>query len=361
MIVAASGLVGCGSGGADDESKESKSEAVTALGCVEPRDGIVSVTGMPGDRVDVLHVAVGQEVEQNDVLATFASRPLKEIEIRSIEAQLREAEARREAERELANVRITRSALELQQARQCKDDIEVLEKKVALAAANSQSAEDDLNRATKLPDDLVSAQSRTRFSLLAQKARLELAAAEAELKKARRDCDFGVSVGDAGLAGAKAAKTQTLTAVPVESLRAALELAQEQLARTQLLAPQDGTILQILVREGELVGPLPMLRLANLRQMVVVAEVHKSDVKRLHPGQSAWINSDAFRAPYDTRGLQGKVEQIGRMIAAPALGGLSPSARIKKRVVEVRILLDPEDARQAAEFVGLEVNVTFTD
>ena len=147
----------------------------------------------------------------------------------------------------------------------------------------------------------------------------------------------------------------------VESLRAALELAREQLARTQLLAPQDGTILQILVREGELVCPLPILRLANVRQMVVVAEVHKSDIKRLQLGQKARIQSDAFRAPYHSQGLYGTVVQIGRMITAPKLGGLSPSARIKKRVIEVRIQLDPQDAEQAAEFVGMEVDVTFSD
>jgi HlyD family secretion protein len=361
IAVSTSSLVGCGSGGTDGGATEPASDKVTALGRLEPRDGIVNATGTPGDRLDVLHVAAGQDVDQDEVLATFASRPLKKIEVRSIEAQLREAEARRQAEIELANARITRSELELQQAKQVKDDIAVLEKRVEVATANLQLAEKDLRRVTTLPDDLVSEQNRERYCLLRQKAELELAAAKAEHEKALRDSKFGISAGEASLSAAKATKTQTLTAVPIESLRAGLELAQEQLAGTQLLAPQEGTILQILVREGEMVGSLPILRLANLEQMVVVAEVHESDVKRVHLGQKARIESDAFRTPYDTQGLHGTVERIGRLISAPTLGGLSPSARIKRRVMEVRILIDPEDTPQAAEFVGMEVNVTFSD
>jgi HlyD family secretion protein len=101
--------------------------------------------------------------------------------------------------------------------------------------------------------------------------------------------------------------------------------------------------------------------MANLRQMVVVAEVHESDVKRLRVGQDARIESDAFVAPYDKQGLHGTVQQICQIISAPTLGGLSPSARLKRRVIEVRILLDTKSARQAAEFVDMEVDVTFSD
>ena len=82
-------------------------------------------------------------------------------------------------------------------------------------------------------------------------------------------------------------------------------------------------------------------------------------VASIHP-YSILANSRAFRAPYDEQGLRGTVERISRMISSPALKSLDPFAPADRRVIEVRILLDPEDARQAAEFVGLQVDITFS-
>jgi HlyD family secretion protein len=317
------------------------------------------LSGVAGDRVAQLHVTAGQQVKAGEVLAVFAGRSLKQTELRSLDAQLREAQARREAEQTFADARIARAKLVWQRAQKVKSDLEVLGKRVEVAAANSQLNEKDLARLTSLPADLVPEQKRERHILLLQKSQLELAAAETEFERAIRDSDYLIASAAAELEAAQAAKTQALAAIPIESLQAAREAAAEALGRTQLLAPCDGTVLQVLAKVGETVGQTPLLQMANLTQMVVVAEVDQIDAKRLRVGQKAVASSRALRSPYDEQGLHGTVEQIGRMICTPALKSLDPSARAGGRVVEVRILLHPEDARQAAEFLNLHVDVKF--
>jgi HlyD family secretion protein len=342
----------------DDGVREVVDE-LAALGRVVPRDGVIAVSGVAGDRIAELRATVGQRVTQGEVLAVFESRSLKENELQALDAQLREALARREAEQQFADARIERAKLALEQAQKSKDDVEVFGKKVEVAATTSQLTEKDLARLVSLPEDLVPEQKQERQMLLLQKTKLELAAAEAEFERAVRESDFNIATATAELAAAEAARTQVLAAIPVDSLRAAKDAAEKQLERTQLVAPADGTVLQVLANVGETVGQTPLLQMANLKQMVVVAEVPETDVKRLQVGQNAVVHSKAFRAPYDEQGLHGTVEQIGRMISTPTLKGLDPPAESDLRVVEVRILLSAEDAPQAAEFVNLQVGVTF--
>jgi HlyD family secretion protein len=324
-----------------------------------PSDGIVAVSGTIGDQIADVRATVGQEVTKGEVLAVFESRPLKENELQALDAQLREALARREAEQQYADARIKRAELALDQAVKAKADVEVFGKKVEVAASNAQLTEKDVARLVSLPDDLVPPQKEERQILLLQKTKLELAAAEAEFERAVRESDYNITAAKAELAAAQAARAQVLAAIPVDSLRAAKAAAEQQLERTQLVAPADGTVLQVLAKVGETVGQTPLIQMANLQQMVVVAEVYETDVKRLQVGKKAVVHSNAFREPYDKQGLQGTLEQIGRMISTPALKSLDPFAKSDRRVVEVRILIDPEDTAQAAEFVNLQVDVTF--
>ena len=67
--------------GADSDGQVSAGAQVVALGRVEPRDGVIDLHGLAGDRLMTLDIAVGQEVKQGDALAVFESRALKEIEL----------------------------------------------------------------------------------------------------------------------------------------------------------------------------------------------------------------------------------------------------------------------------------------
>jgi len=346
-------------GSSNDPGATGSTDQVAALGRIVPRNGIIAVSGTLGDRIADVRATVGQQVAAGEVLAVFESRPLKENELQALDAQLREAEARRDAEQQYAEARIKRMELAVQQAEKAKADVALFGKKLEVAASNAQLTKKDLARLVSLPEDLVPPQKRERQQLLLQKTQLELAVAEAELERAARESDYNITAAKAELAAAEAAQAQVLAAIPVDSLRAAKAAAEKQLGRTQLVAPHDGTVLQVLAKVGETVGQTPLIRAANLQQMVVVAEVYETDVKRLQVGQQAVVHSQAFRDPYDQQGLHGTVEQIGRMISPPTLKRPDPLPKSDRRVVEVRILLDPNDTRQAAEFVNLQVDVTF--
>jgi HlyD family secretion protein len=308
-----------------------------------------------------LLVTPAQEVKAGDVLAVFASRTLRELELQAANTQLAEAESRREAEQALADARIEQAKVALKRAEAAKQEVALLGEKLGYAAASSEIAKKVRAKLVSLPDDLVSEQRRDEEMLRVERAKLELAAAEAEHRQAQQESELNIAAAEAELAAAQAARAQVLAAVPVETLQLSRQLAERQLERTQLVAPVDATVLGVFARAGEAVGQTPVVQLANLKQMVVVAEVYETDVKQLKVGQKATVNSRAFRSPYDEQGLRGTVEQIGRMISSPALKSLDPFAQADRRVIEVRILLDPEDARQAAEFVGLQVDVTFSN
>jgi HlyD family secretion protein len=113
------------------------------------------------------------------------------------------------------------------------------------------------------------------------------------------------------------------------------------------------------VRPGELIGTTPVLQMADLSRMVVIAHVYETDVKRIHVGQTAVITSRSFESPYDKKGLEGRVTRIGNIIAKPPTRELNPLAPTDRRALDVRIELDAEDGEQAAKYVHMEVDVTF--
>jgi HlyD family secretion protein len=97
--------------------------------------------------------------------------------------------------------------------------------------------------------------------------------------------------------------------VPVRSLEAQVKSLEEQLERLRVTAPSSGEVLWVGSEPGELVGQMPLMEIADLSQMVCVAEVHESDRARLRIGQAAAIRSAALSKP-----LVGKIERIDRLI-----------------------------------------------
>jgi HlyD family secretion protein len=83
----------------------------------------------------------------------------------------------------------------------------------------------------------------------------------------------------------------------LEGARARLKLAEEELAKTRLLAPSDGQVLRVTVEPGEMVAPdsdqAPML-MANLSHRRVRAFVEELDIDRIHQGQGAVVTADGF-------------------------------------------------------------------
>lgn len=83
----------------------------------------------------------------------------------------------------------------------------------------------------------------------------------------------------------------------VRVARARLRLAGAELAKTRLLAPCDGRILQLYAEPGEMAGPAspqPILHLADLSRRRVRAFVEELDATRVQDGQRAVVTVDGL-------------------------------------------------------------------
>jgi HlyD family secretion protein len=340
-------------------SAQHSGEAVVALGRIEPSRGVIDVAGTVGDRLAVLRVAEGDLVDKGQPLAELESRALRKLELDAATGQLQNAEGRLAVENQLADLKIEAARLGLKKAEAAALGLAAQQKKVDLLKVSLALAKKDQQRLSGLSKELVTDQERERQALLVQQAGCELESARAMMDQFACTSGLGIEAARLDLAAAEAAKKQLPFAIPVESLRTNRRLAAAQFDRTQITAPCSGTILKTFVRPGETIGGKPILQIADLRRMVVVAEVYENEIKHVHPDRPAFVSSKALPPPSDKNGFQGKVTRIGRMINAPALKGVDPFAPADRHVVEVRVELDDDGSRQAAALSNLQVDVRF--
>ena len=185
----------------------------------------------------------------------------------------------RQAEAELATARAQAAAAEAQ---------------VLAARAAQGRAEPEARKATA---DLARARQLRAGDALPQ-AQLDTAQAAAETGVA------GVSAAKAQLAAARA--NADLAGARVQSAEAALQLAELQLSYTRVVAPVDGELSKLSVREGQIVaGGQPVAQLVPV-QSYVVANFKETQIGGMRPGQRADVEIDA----YGGRKLEGRVESI---------------------------------------------------
>ena len=112
-------------------------------------------------------------------------------------------------------------------------------------------------------------------------------------------------------------------------------------------------MLRIHTHAGEKIGENALLELGDVRRMQAVAEVFESDVAALRTGLAADVTLDNGQ-----RKLSGHIEEIGRLVARKSVLSNDPVSDTDARVVEVRIALDPDDARSVAGLSNARVEVS---
>lgn len=118
----------------------------------------------------------------------------------------------------------------------------------------------------------------------------------------------------------------------VDQAKTALEQAKAQLAKATLVAPLDGTVTEITIREGELAQPgQPMITIADLSNLKIqTTDLDEFGAAKVKPGQAANIRVNAFT----DKTLTGKVSEIADQSVLLASGDVS---------YPVTILLDAQD------------------
>ncbi len=128
------------------------------------------------------------------------------------------------------------------------------------------------------------------------------------------DYDAATSSFNVAKAQVSAAKQSVKAAEStVHSSEASLKEAKENLTRTTIAAPNDGTVSRLNVEKGERVvgasqfsSGTEIMRIANLNEMEVNVEVNENDINRVKLGDTCLIDVDA----YPNRKFKGVVTEI---------------------------------------------------
>lgn len=327
---------------------------VRALGRIVPAGGIIEIGAIPTELISSISAKVGCPVAQGQELARLASYDVLQRQIAALEAKRTEAVAQAAAEKALLDEQIARAKLAFDEARLSESDIEAQREQIVFLKKKHEQDQKELERLRSAPPTLVSAQDIERQRLLVAKTESDLQAAERAVTKLTAAKELALRSAQAELDVLEASKKRIDAQLSLESFDAEIASLGAQQQRSIVRAPSDGEILEIYAQPGELVGNQPILRMANLGQMNVVAEVYESAKKHIQKGQKVTIDSPALRG----NPLHGVVQRIGSIVATPEMRSLDPFDPADRRVFDVTIELTSESAAHARDLVSAPVDVT---
>ncbi|MGE0396812.1 MAG: HlyD family secretion protein [Kofleriaceae bacterium] len=179
----------------------------------------------------------------------------------------------------------------------------------------------------------------------AEQARSERLGATGAVASSVVDADEAAARVAKAQSNAAAARFQSLAkgtrAEQIEEAAASIALAQAELDaakvaldQTVLRAPSDGIILRRTAEVGTLVTTMqsvPVVTMADVRQLEVRAEVDEADVAAVSVGQKAYATADAF----GDKKFPVTITRITRELGRKTVRDDDPRARVDTRVLEV--------------------------
>jgi HlyD family secretion protein len=262
---------------------------VGGTGRIEPRGGVVMLSGAQGAVIKIIRVHVGDVVKRGALLVTLddsSARAQQEI------AQMAYNQAKLVGEQGIAN--------------------QTMAVRIAEQKWKQAQAEADAYRA--LGPTATSQRQIAASDTAAFEARAAYQAEQLKAKQLRANVD-------------------------IQSAARRLKVANDTLATYQIRAPSNGTILRIDQRAGENANG-PIMELGDISVMYVVAQVFQGDLLKIKPGMKARINNSALG-----RELTGTVEQVSRLVDTKAqlgdvrirLDDTNLASRVVGMEVEVKI------------------------
>jgi HlyD family secretion protein len=327
-------------------------ETVSALGRLEPEGEVIQVfapTSSEGARVEALRVSHGQQIRKGDVIAVLDTYKRRQAALWEAKEQLRVAQARLEQIEAGAKSGEIRAQAQVALRQQVELQTQTTAQKATIARlqAELRNADIEARRYQALyTEGAVSASLRDRTQLTADTVRQQLNEAQANLSRIQLSVSKQVAQAQATLDQIAEVRPVDVNVVQsqVAQARASVARSQAELDLAIVRSPQDGQVLKIHTRPGELVGTQGIISLGQTQKMVAVAEVYELDISRVRVGQSATVTSknNAF-----SEVLRGKVVEVGLEIGKQDVLNTDPAAQFDARVVEVKVLLDQPSSRIA--------------
>jgi multidrug resistance efflux pump len=132
---------------------------------------------------------------------------------------------------------------------------------------------------------------------------------------------------------------------------AAVEQARSDLDRARVLAPREGTIIEVAARAGERPPASGLLQMGDTARMEAELEVFQTMAPRVAVGQKVSLVSGVLGA----EPLTGSVARIGTLVGRQSVTADDPAANTDARVLLVTVALDDASSVRAARYVNLEV------
>lgn len=313
--------------------KDTSSGDVHALARLEPASGLIVVGARPGARIERIAASSGDSVAAGAVLAALEGNEQARLALALAEAQKAVALHRKAVQREKVQ-------LEREQADQ-------LQRARLASAGQALAARQTMGEITSLYQQLRNA--------LAGKERFDLESRYFEIQAQGLRGDLEVKAAQIGAELAprqrKLEDAELSDQGPeMDVLDRQINLAKAALLQTEVRAPREGQILEVLAHAGE-ISSGPLLAMGDLSAMSAIAEVYQADVPRLHVGDPAVV-------PILDESVSGKVSRIGSVVGKNQLTNLDPRALQDRRVVKVTVSL--ENPQPAAKFINMEVELIIT-
>ncbi len=379
------------------------SRQVYSLGRLEPAQGVISISAIPGERLKELDpdVVENELCPANGILGLLASYDLGKVQLQALEKKAELSDLKRDHEIQIAQAQQAQAEAGLAQAEAKQKELELQSGKLSALGVASQLAAEEYAQLVELSQtdpDLVTTHQLAKQANKREMAHQEYRIASQSYGSAKEAAEKAVSAAQANRTVAAMTLQQLDQGYDRQAIELEMIVAQETLKRSILLAPNvpatslknvthieclrdrqpdkpetsgPFTILKIFVRPGEFITQTPIVQLGDLSEMVCIAEVYEADIQELAVDQEVTLRSPAFSGPYadgpaDLQaqvrpgGIHGRVKRIGTLIASSRLANRNPLAPADRSVVEVRIEITEQAAiEHAAKRVGLQVMVEF--
>ncbi len=297
-------------------------QPVSALGTIAPQGRIRHIAPSTSfSRVGRLHVKEGDQVQQGQIIAHSDDYELRVSELQQAEAQ----------------VAIAQSKLDKLLAGPDTHQVHALNATLQSMIASSEQRKKELERARALAKSNAIAQEEL------EDAHLRLTVAEYSVAELRANRELLNSIRDEDVRILKA---------ELQAASAQVATASHNLSLSTIIAPIDGTVLRIHVREGERPSEQGILDLGDTNRMQVIAEVYEADVPKLKIGAGATI-----RLKSTNRVLRGTLSHIQQVVGRKSVLDNDPVSDADARVVEALIDLNQEDSLSVQSLSNARVEV----
>nr|WP_217359353.1 ABC exporter membrane fusion protein [Anabaena sp. UHCC 0204] len=335
-------------------------KTVTALGRIEPEGEVIKLSAAisgEGSRVEKILVREGEMVKAGQVIAILDNSDRLQAELTEAKAEVQVIQsniARIQAGAKRGEITAQKAIIE-RLAVESQGDIDTQTATVEKLQAELINAEAENKRYQELyQEGAISASQKDSKNLHLETAKKSLQAGKSQLKQLQLSSKQRIKEASATLDQISEVRKVDVEAAIAELNRAEaiVKKATINLQQAYVKSPQNGQIIEIHTRPGELITNNGIADIGKTSQMYVVAEIYESDITKIMPGKQVRIVGDVF--PQE---LQGKVERIGLQVRKQNLTNTDPSSNIDNRVIKVHIRLNKASSQQAANFTNMQVKV----